>query len=354
MTSKTQAVKKPPVLLRWGLPRDHRAMEHVLVFVLVGMATILVTRMFLIATGYPQLGGDGLHIAHVLWGGALLIVAVLAQLMFIGPVVRPAVAFIGGVGFGLFIDEVGKFLTEDNNYFYAPAFAIMYASGVSLVVLADFVASRRRRSDGEDLASAVDIAVSGVVGGLSVRQRTAALDLIARGEGASGSAEARELINAIHDDEDELPDPLRALSARLGNRLRHLVSTRDAWRIALVSSGVVLTASTLVALTDITQAIDNGVAYFVVAAGLSLIAAWALWAGGVLVRRRDGSGARRRAIDLLRAAIAVNLLLTQVALFRFDPWQATILVIAGLVTLAVLWAEQHVSDQKDSVSSAPA
>ena len=334
MTSKTQAVKKPPVLLRWGLPRDHRAMEHVLVFVLVGMATILVTRMFLIATGYPQLGGDGLHIAHVLWGGALLILAVLAQL--------------------LFIDEVGKFLTEDNNYFYAPAFAIMYASGVSLVVLADFVASRRRRSDGEDLASAVDIAVSGVVGGLSVRQRTAALDLIARGEGASGSAEARELINAIHDDEDELPDPLRALSARLGNRLRHLVSTRDAWRIALVSSGVVLTASTLVALTDITQAIDNGVAYFVVAAGLSLIAAWALWAGGVLVRRRDGGGARRRSIDLLRAAIAVNLLLTQVALFRFDPWQATILVIAGLVTLAVLWAEQHVSDQKDSVSSAPA
>ena len=85
-----------------------------------------------------------------------------------------------------------------------------------------------------------------------------------------------------------------------------------------------------------------------------MIAAWALWAGGVLVRRRDGGGARRRSIDLLRAAIAVNLLLTQVALFRFDPWQATILVIAGLVTLAVLWAEQHVSDQKDSVSSAPA
>ena len=342
------AAKKPPVLLRWGLPRDHRAMEHVLIFVLVGMATILVTRMFLIATGYPQLGGVGLHIAHVLWGGALLIVAVLLQLLFIGPVVRPVASFFGGVGFGLFIDEVGKFLTEDNNYFYAPALAIMYASGVSLVVLADVVASRRRRSDGEDLASAVDIAVSGVVGGLSQRQRAAAEELIARGEGADGSAQVRALVDAIADDEDELPDPVRALAGRARDYLRHLVSTRDAWRIAMITSGVVLGASTIVTLTDICQAIDNGVAYFVVAAGLSLIGAWALWAGGVVVRRRNAAGARRRATDLLRGAVAINLLLTQVALFRFDPWQATILVIAGLVTLAVLWAEQHVRDETET------
>lgn len=350
MTSKTQAVKKPPVLLRWGLPRDHRAMEHVLIFVLVGMATILVTRMFLIATGYPQLGGEGLHIAHVLWGGALLVLAVVLQLLFIGPVVRPVVAFIGGVGFGLFIDEVGKFLTEDNNYFYAPAFAIMYASGVSLVVLGDFVASRRRRSEGEDLASAVDIAVAGVVGGLSKRQRTAAHDLIARGEGAPGSAEVRELITAIAHDEDELPDPVRAVLGKARDYLRRLVSTRDAWRISMIASGVVLAASTVVAITDVRQAIDHGVAYLVVVTGLSLVAAWALWTGGVVVRRRDGLGARRRAIDLLRGAVAINLLLTQVALFRFDPWQATILVIAGLVTVAVLWAEQHVHDQNEPVS----
>ena len=96
-------------------------------FVFVAVVTILCIRGFLLATGFPQLGGDGLHIAHVLWGGLALTVALLISLLSSKPK-KPLLAIIGGVGFGFFIDEVGKFVTSSNNYFFSGAFFLIYCS----------------------------------------------------------------------------------------------------------------------------------------------------------------------------------------------------------------------------------
>jgi hypothetical protein len=37
-----------------------------------------------------------------------------------------ASALLGGMGIGLFIDEVGKFITQSNDYFFPPALSIVY------------------------------------------------------------------------------------------------------------------------------------------------------------------------------------------------------------------------------------
>jgi hypothetical protein len=49
-------------------------------FLVSAIAAIVVIRIFLEATGYPQLGG-GLHIAHVLWGGLGMLVAIVLLLL---------------------------------------------------------------------------------------------------------------------------------------------------------------------------------------------------------------------------------------------------------------------------------
>ncbi len=55
-----------------------------------------------------------------------MLLAQLALLQFVGSRVLYAAAWVGSAGFGFFIDEIGN-LTSDNDYFFRPAVAIMYA-----------------------------------------------------------------------------------------------------------------------------------------------------------------------------------------------------------------------------------
>ncbi|QLQ35432.1 hypothetical protein [Micromonospora robiginosa] len=128
------------------------------------MLTILVTRAFLHLTGYPQVGSGGLHIAHVLWGGLGMLVAHLMSMLFIGVGVRNAAAVVAGAGFGLFIDEVGKFLTADNNYFYEPVAAVIYAVFVATYAVVRLGVNRRPLSERERLVNAAHRTADGHAG----------------------------------------------------------------------------------------------------------------------------------------------------------------------------------------------
>jgi hypothetical protein len=89
--------------------------------------TVLVTRVFLEMTGYPQVGDSTFHVAHVLWGGLLLFIAVTLPLSLANRYALWFSAVIGGIGSGLFIDEVGKFITQKNDYFFPLAIPIIYS-----------------------------------------------------------------------------------------------------------------------------------------------------------------------------------------------------------------------------------
>jgi hypothetical protein len=158
-------------------------------FVLIAIATILLTRGYLQLTGYPQIGGGNLHIAHALYGGALMMLALLIGWLMLGLGVRVLAVVLGGIGFGLFLDEVGKFVTKDNDYFYGPAAEIMYILVVIILVGGRIVRDFRPLSAHECLASAAGIAADGVARGLARRRREIGLALVdrARAQGADGT-----------------------------------------------------------------------------------------------------------------------------------------------------------------------
>lgn len=109
------------------LVKREGAEQYLLYSLLSFAASVSLTRLFLELTGYPQLGNSELHIAHVLWGGLLLFVASLLPLVLTNRWVYSVGGILSGAGVGLFIDEVGKFITQTNDYFYPPAAPIIYA-----------------------------------------------------------------------------------------------------------------------------------------------------------------------------------------------------------------------------------
>lgn len=108
------------------LVRDSDAGDSLELLMVAAIATILINRAFLSLTHYPKIAFGSFHIAHMLWGGLIMLISIVMLLRYWNPSLRRFAAFTSGIGFGLFIDELGKFITKDNDYFFQPTIAIIY------------------------------------------------------------------------------------------------------------------------------------------------------------------------------------------------------------------------------------
>jgi hypothetical protein len=333
-------------LLVRGLPRDPQASPHLMAMLVSAVATVLLVRALLAAAGYPQIGGGGLHIAHVLWGGLLMVVGLVLLLSFAGPVIRPTAAVVAGIGIGLFIDEVGKFVTSDNDYFYRPAAALMYVFVACLVLLVHLLHGRRPHHPSEHLAGAVDQAVAGVVGGFTPRRRAAVNAQLRRASGAPGLEEARRLVRAVPDDPVELFDPLRLMrTRRVVFRLRRLLGGGRTADLLPVITAAVLTVQVGYAAARFGPRLVD---YLTSPAGTrhppgpvpltlglaSTVVCAALVVAGVARLRRDTTAAYR----WFHRALLVNLLFTRVFEFDVEQFLAAASVVVDVVMLGVVTA----------------
>ena len=144
------------------------------------VATVLMTRFILRLSGYPSVGGSHFHIAHVLDGGLLMAVALVLMMAFLGSRVQRLASVIGGIGFGLFIDELGKFITRDNNYFYQPTIGLIYIVFIVLFLIFRSLGQQRHLSEREHLLNAVMVLQEVVLNDLDEAERNRALAYLKR------------------------------------------------------------------------------------------------------------------------------------------------------------------------------
>jgi hypothetical protein len=339
---------------------------------MTGVATVLVIRTQLWLTNYPQLGGHGLHIAHLLWGGLFMLVSIGLLLTFVGPGIRRPAAVLGGIGFGFFIDELGKFVTADNNYFYRPAAALIY-----LIFIALFLVSRALQRQGgltpaEELANAIDLLGDAARTGLDETTRRRALSMLARAELEEPlAARLRAVVEALPVRPPVRPGPLLRAAAAARLLVGRLVAWPGFPRLVswLFGAWALLSAATVFELVlSIGINVGGGhpgyvsdrvgdLAFVNIASLVSSVVSAGLVADGVLRLRR---GDRADAWRSFERALLIAIFFTQVFAFVESQFSAVFGLAVDLILLAALRSvaardlERPTSEERRPLEQAPA
>jgi hypothetical protein len=308
--------------------RSYDLHQRLTILLVSAVATVLLTRSFLAAAGYPQVGGSKFHIAHVLYGGLLLTAACVAMLAFLNPGVKLAGAVLGGFGFGLFIDEVGKFVTKDVNYFYRPAIAIIYVCFIVLFGVIRELARRRFRPD-EAVLIAIEALKQSAVHGLTAGRRAHVLGLLQTTGAAGPLADGvRALLDNTPTTSDS-PGPMERLYAwghRTWARLTSHPRFRDFVLAFVIVGGAVSGA-------ELGWLVRNGLGALTFsqrAFGITTLVADLLLVGGMIRLPESLLGALR----WYEHAVLLEIFVGQVFLYTSEQLAAT-LNLAGLL---ILWA----------------
>ncbi len=181
------------------LVRRVAAERYILIVLLCLSASVSVTRLFLELSGYPQLGNAELHIAHVLWGGLALMAAALLSLLFANRRVLDISAIFTGIGMGLFIDEVGKFITQNNDYFYPAAAPIVYVFFLITLWIYIMARSRRKQSARSILYEVVAVLGEYLDKDLSTVEKQRVVEQLQQARALDADQEYTALLTSLHD-----------------------------------------------------------------------------------------------------------------------------------------------------------
>jgi hypothetical protein len=331
--------------------RNVNARDHLEIFLVSAISSLLLLRFFLHLTGYPQVGGGSLHIAHMLYGGLLMLAAITLALTFLGERVQRLSALLGGAGFGIFIDELGKFLTKDNNYFFRPAIGLIYAIFIILYLIFNSLSRVNRLTKREYELNALAQLEEAVLQDLDSVEKRRIGQLLAKADQASPvTQELKQLLKRLETVPADPPNLLQRWFALVDKQYEHFWRTPRSRRLIgtfFVTQALVFLANTLLTvfgnfhhLSTIFQTHDSYFNRLLIAQLItSTIAGGCALAGAVRLLN-----SRLQAFELFRRAVLINLLLTEFFIFtriQFGAMPGFLVNLVLLVALRYAITEEH-------------
>jgi hypothetical protein len=210
-------------------------------FLVSAVASLLIIRLYLSVMDYPQLGGSGLHFAHMLWGGMLMLVGLFIALGYLSRPAHEWAAVLGGIGFGAFIDELGKFITQDYDYFFQPTVAIIYVTFILIYLAIRVVFNYRPLTSQENLANVLEIIKQASLNGQDTRDEQVINDLLQKCDPASLlTCKLKELLPFIRVERARKPHFLNHWKYRVDNFYRKIITRW--WFVGVVIAFFAFTA----------------------------------------------------------------------------------------------------------------
>jgi hypothetical protein len=316
---------------RWLRGRSYKLGPQLDTFIVCAATAVVLNRVVLIILGYPQVGSrqpDGIHISHSIYGGIMMLIAMIAAISFLAPSARWFVAVLGGLGFGWYVDELGKYVSN-SGYLFEPALALIYITFVVLFLVARTLAARAYTAD-DALINALESLKSAGVGALDANQRRAALR---RFDAAAPEGEFAANVRALLSNAPSSPTRPRSRWERFQARARAWYvawSHRRSFTIVIEVFFFVLAASTLggaigvsVDGPGITKPSERVATYAAVVAGVLVVI-------GIARLRRN----RLAALRWFDRALLIWILVVQVYMFK----QMQLAAVIGLAVDLFIWA----------------
>jgi hypothetical protein len=312
-------------------------------FLISAVVMILVIRTQLWLTNYPQLGGNGLHIAHLLYGGIFMMMAIWFGLIYLNRWSRSVAAILGGIGFGFFIDELGKFITEDNDYFFKPAAGIIYIIFIIMFLVIREL-SRRRPGPSSALANALAFMPATVTGEFRRDEHRVATQLLDQADQSDPLvARTREYFDKVELSPARPPSRMSLLVTRIHRWITSLTE-RPAFGPLLITVLVVWAVVSLGAVIEIQfdtglvdqnhQAVpEDSSGLLGVIRGISIWASVVFVAVGVFRMRR---GEHQRAYRAFSYALLISIFVTRVVSFLEVQFAAVFGLLLDLLLYAAI------------------
>ena len=322
-------------------------------FLVAAISSILFIRFFLAITSYPQIGSGMFHIAHMLWGGFLLMIALVLTLSFLGNKVLRIASIIGGIGFGVFIDELGKFITSDNDYFFEPTIAILYFVFLALVFIFHYIEKHRPLTEKEYVMNAFEMFEEVVSNDMDREEKRKLMQYIKHAKNYPFAQHLEALAKTIEVTPTKKPNFLQQTYYSIIDFFDSFIESilfRKLIIIFFVLQGIIMFGNIMLiaafkigSIPFFVPIIPENIPFSIYGEIFSIILTGVFVVFGIIYFRFS----RERAYEMFKYSVFASILITQFFVFYREQFQALIGLTINIIVLVVLnFIIEHEKKQK--------